>query len=126
MIRTRLLAAALLPLALTAAGKQPKDPLAGRVAGPPVDCIDPTFLSSGPTITDQKTILYGSGRTVYRATVIGSCRPSLEPVSTLIVDQFGSQLCRNDRFRVLRQGETIPSPFCRFGPFVPYTRPKGE
>ena len=122
MTPARLIASMLLPLALTAAAHQPKDRLAGRVAGAPVDCIDPTF-TGGPTIIDRTTIQFESGRTIYRATPIGSCTSSLEPVSTLIVEQFGGELCRSDRFRVLRLGESIPSPFCRFGQFTPYTKP---
>lgn len=123
MKHARLLAAAVIPLALSAASKPSKDPLAGRVAGPPVDCIDPTFTTSGPTVIDQHTILYGSGRTVYRVTPIGACTNSLDPVSTIIVESYGGQICKNDRFRVLRQGEVIPSPICRFSAFVPYNRP---
>jgi hypothetical protein len=118
----RLATAALLPLALTGAAHAPKDQLEGRVAGKPVDCIDPSFTMNGPTIIDRTTIQYESGRTIYRTTPIGSCASSLDPVSTLIIERFGSQLCRNDRFRVLRPGESIPSPVCRFGQFTPYTK----
>jgi hypothetical protein len=121
MSRARLLAAALLPLALTAAKNH--DPLAGRVAGPPVDCINPTFTTDGPTVIDKQTILYGSGRTVYRVTPTGACTNSLESFSTIINVVYGGQICKNDRFRVLRPGETIPSPFCFYGRFTPFTKP---
>lgn len=120
----RVATAALLPLVLAGAGADAakRDTLAGRVARPPVDCIDENFVS-GPEIVDAHTILYRSPGKVYRAEVIGSC-PALEPVSTLIVEQqFGRQICKDDRFRVLRQGETIPSNICRFGRFTPYVKP---
>lgn len=111
---------ALLLLALAAARD---DPLAGRITGPPAECIN-LSTAQGPQIVDQHTILYReSGRRVWRTGPIGAC-PSLEPVSTLVVDVYGGQLCRNDRFRVLRSGETIPSAYCRFDTFTPYDKPK--
>lgn len=110
---------ALLPLALLAAKD---DPLAGRIAGPPADCIDLSFVQ-GPQIVDRSYILYReTGRRIWRTEPVGGCS-RLEPMSTLVVEVYGNRLCRNDRFRVLRPGESIPGPSCRFGPFVPYTKP---
>ncbi|MGR6328545.1 hypothetical protein ACU5AX_05740 [Sphingomonas sp. XXL09] len=113
--------ALLLPLALTAAAK---DPLAGRVAGPPSECIS---LSSthGPEVIDTHTILYteGAGRRIWKTGPVGDC-PSLRPLNTLIIDVYGGQLCRNDRFRVLEPGVSIPSAYCRFTAFTPYQRPR--
>jgi hypothetical protein len=121
MIRA-VLAAALLPLAAAASD----DPLAGRVAGPPERCI-PVSTTNGPNVIDARTILYTrgtSGGIVYRST-IESC-PALRPLTTLIVDVYGGQVCRNDRFRVLEPGLSIPSAYCRFGDFVPYRKVKGR
>jgi hypothetical protein len=98
------------------------DPLAGRIAGPPVACIDLARVQ-GTTILDDKTILYRqSGKRVWRAVPIGSCE-ALRPPATIIVDVYGGQLCRNDRFRLLSYGMTIPSSYCRFGNFTPYDKP---
>lgn len=117
MIRSLTLLALALPLL---AAKS--DPLAGRIAGAPQRCItlSPT---NGPSIVDRHTILYteGAGRRVWRTGPVGAC-PSLEPLTTLIVDVYGGQLCRNDRFRVLTPGTLIPSAYCRFTEFTPYTR----
>ena len=111
--------ALLLPLAAASS-----DPLAGYTAGPPQDCIDPT-TAGGPDVVDQKTILYRrNSRTLYRAT-IEAC-PALRPMNTLIVEMWGSRLCRNDRFRVLEPGAAIPSAYCRFGAFTPYTKLKAR
>ena len=108
-----------LALALAAAKD---DPLAGRIAGKPVDCIDVQF-TQGPDIVDAHTILYRqTGRRIWRTGPIGTC-PELEPVSTLIVEMYGAQLCRNDRFRVRRPGDLIAGPVCRFGAFTPYDKP---
>ena len=110
---------ALIALALAAAKD---DPLAGRVAGQPVNCVD-IQLTQGPEIRAAHTILYReTGRRIWRTEPIGTC-PGLQPVSTLIVEMYGAQLCRNDRFRVQRPGETIPGPVCRFGAFTPYDKP---
>ena len=114
-------AVALLPLAAAAS-----DPLAGRVAGKPQRCIA-VSLTNGPNVIDRRTIQYDGGTrggTIYRTT-IESC-PSLRPLTTLIVDIYGSQVCRNDRFRVLEPGLSIPSAYCRFGDFVPYTKVKAR
>ena len=101
-----------------------KDPLAGRVAGDPVRCISDSVASSGPTIVDERTILYRqTGRRIWVAHPVGAC-PSLRPFTTLVVEKWGSQTCANDRFRVLEPGTTIPSAYCRFGDFIPYDKPR--
>jgi hypothetical protein len=97
------------------------DALEGRVAGEAVDCISTTTLS-GPQIIDNDTVLYRSGSRVYRNEIVGQC-PRLERFNTMVVEVYGSQLCRNDRFRVVEPGTSIPGPYCRFGKFVPYTKP---
>lgn len=95
--------------------------LKDRVPGTPVDCITPG-MSDGPQIIDRDTVLYRQGARVFRNELASEC-PALSPMDTLIVEMRGSQLCRNDMFRVLRPGSTIPSAYCRFGKFTPYTRP---
>src|SRR4051812_37206743 len=96
--------------------------LAGRVAGAPTDCID-NAMAEGPQIIDERTILYRSGRHVYVNTLEAAC-PSLDWDKVLIVEIHGSQICRNDHFRVLARGTTIPGPTCLFSKFVPYDKPK--
>jgi len=100
--------------------------LAGRVAGKPVDCVDHSRLD-GPQVIDDKTLIYReSGRRIWRNDLIGVC-PGLKPMDTLIVDVFGTQLCRNDHFRALTPGLSIPGPYCRLGKFTPYDKPaKGK
>jgi hypothetical protein len=117
MIRPLALLALALPLM---AAKS--DPLAGRVAGAPSNCIN-LSQNNGPSIIDDHTILYteGAGRRVWKTGPVGRC-PSLEPLGTLVVEVYGGQLCRNDRFRVLTPGTRIPSGYCRFTAFTPYTR----
>lgn len=115
----RLLTLAALGLSLAAAKS---DPLAGRVAGAPVDCVDLSRLN-GPDIVDSHTILYRqSGKRIWVTGPVGEC-PSLRPYDTLIVEVRGSRLCRNDLFRTVTPGLSIPSGICRLRSFVPYDRP---
>jgi hypothetical protein len=96
--------------------------LEGRVPGKPVECIS-TGFSDGPQIIDSRTILYHPvGKTVYRNDLEADC-PSLEPLTTMVIEVHGSQYCRNDRFRVVTPGMSIPSATCRLGKFTPYTKP---
>lgn len=115
----------LLPAALAASTGADRDPLAGRVAGKPESCIN-LNQNTALQIVDRYTILYTeSGRRVWRTGPVGPCT-TLRPFDTLIVDVWGAQLCRNDRFRVLQQGTSIPSAFCRFDRFTPYDKPKAR
>ena len=95
--------------------------LGDRVPGTPRDCISTTD-ADGPQIIDGHTILYKPvGRTVWRNELTSQC-PSLRPYTTLIVEVHGAQICRNDRFRVIEPGSSIPSAYCMFGKFTPYTK----
>jgi len=98
--------------------------LAGRTPGTPVDCI-PNDRTQNAQIIDHRSILYSqTGRVIWRNDVGESC-PSLRQNATLIVEVYGSQICRNDRFRVVEPGQTIPSAYCLFGRFTPYTKAGG-
>ncbi|SFP89929.1 hypothetical protein [Sphingomonas rubra] len=99
------------------------DPLAGRVAGAPAECIALDRVQ-GPDIRDDGTIIYRQNRSrLWLTRPVAPCL-SLRPPATLIVAVYGSHLCRNDRFRVQRTGSGIPGPICRFGRFVPYDLPR--
>jgi hypothetical protein len=117
MIRPLLIVALALPLL----GAK-SDPLAGRVAETPANCISLSSMQ-GPSIVDSHTILYRQGARVWKTGPVGAC-PSLAPFTTLVVDVYGGQLCRNDRFRVITPGMSIPSGYCRFTEFTPYVRAK--
>ena len=92
--------------------------LAGHTAGKTDQCIDPQF-ASGPQIIGHDTLLYRQGGTIWKTSVVGPC-PSLDEGVTIISDVYGGQLCRNDRFRTLAPGESIPSAYCRLGGFTEY------
>lgn len=110
-------------LAILLVGAKQDDPLAGRVAGEPRDCIDAS-QGTNVAVLDRDSIAYsGTQRVLWVSHPIGGC-PSLRPLTTLIVERFGSQICRNDRFRTIDFPQSIPSPYCRMGPFTPYTKAK--
>jgi hypothetical protein len=110
-------AAAALALALLATGAA-RDPFEGRVPGAPQRCIRAGLSSS---ILDDGTIMFRDGRRLWRTGPVGQCT-TLRTDQTLVVDVFGGQICRNDRFRLRDPGLSIPSADCRFRDFVPYTR----
>ena len=116
--------AALPLLCLAAYADRPgnRDPLSGRIAGTPTDCIS-LNRNTAPDIVDQNTILYReTQQRIWRTGPVGTC-PALRPMNILIIDVYGAQLCRNDRFRVLQPGTSIPSSYCRFDRFTPYDLP---
>lgn len=111
------------PVSGAATSRAGTDPLAGRTEGPAVRCLNDTVVGAGPIVVDRHTVVYGTtNRRIWAVHPEGSC-PSLRPLTTLVVEKWGSQTCAGDRFRVLVPGTTIPSASCRFGMFVPYDRP---
>ena len=96
--------------------------LAGRTLGAPQSCIALTS-SDGPQVIGEN-LLYRDGGRLWLSQPVGGC-PSLRGDPIIIVEVYGSQLCRNDRFRTAERGGIgIPGPYCRFGSFVPYAKPR--
>lgn len=95
---------------------------AGRTAGAEQRCISPLTNSGARPVGN--VIVYDDGPRLWVSQPVGNC-PGLTGDPILIVEQYGSQVCANDRFRTLpRGGGSIPGPYCRLGPFVPYTQPR--
>ena len=95
--------------------------LAGRTAGKAQNCIDQSRVQGPEAIGDRTVIYRQSGRRIWLSTLQSSC-PALRGDRTLIVESYGLQICRQDRFQVLPRGSAIPLGFCYFGPFTPYDR----
>jgi len=96
--------------------------LAGRVAGKPQTCVT-RFGEQNLHALDAGTLVYGDGATIYVNTLPpGSC-PGIQPLSTLIVDTSGGQICRGDRVRALEMGAIIPGAPCNLGDWIPYRKP---
>jgi hypothetical protein len=121
-VRIALIAVALAGLAGAGATAAERDPLAGRIRGTAVDCVDQARVG-GPEIVDNRTILYRQSlKRVWRNDLPAAC-PGLRPNATLIVELYGRQLCRNDHVRAREPGSIIPGPICRLGDFTPYDLP---
>ena len=96
------------------------DILKGRVAGKPVDCIDPR-VNSETQIVDRTAIVYGWGRTVYLQ-VPDNAR-ALNRDDVLVTHLRGSgQLCSIDVVRLHDSSGGWNRGFVGLNKFVPYTR----
>jgi hypothetical protein len=98
--------------------------LAGRTPGPAVRCL-PNYRSNGMQVVDDNNILFRDGRTIYLQRPRGGCS-GLNNGMTLVTRQFGtSQLCDGDINHTVDLLSGMQGGACVFGPFVPYTKPKG-
>jgi hypothetical protein len=96
--------------------------LKGRVAGKPVNCIDPTWQASS-TIIDGKAIVYRSGSTLYVNTP-RSGADRLDDDDILVTKIWGSRLCSIDTVQLVDRTSRFPHGFVILDEFVPYTKPK--
>lgn len=95
--------------------------LAGAPTGPAQACVSPGH-GEALTVIDRQTVAYRSGRTVWVNRLPGPC-PSLSPTATIIIERFGTQVCRGDRIRTIEHGLSIPSGACLLGAFTPHRAP---
>lgn len=93
---------------------------AGRVAGEMRACI-PSIGKGGLTVIDSRTLSYDGGKVLWVNRLPGDC-PGLRPLSTLIVETFGTDYCRGDRFRANEPGSIIPGPSCVLSDFTAYRK----
>lgn len=118
-------AAAMLAAPLLAAPRQTPQQeldklLAGRVAGKPVDCIDPR-LNTETHVIDKTAIVYGSGRTIYVQKPDGA--DWLRDDDILVTELRGTgQLCRIDVVRLHDRSGFWNRGWVGLNQFVPYTK----
>jgi hypothetical protein len=99
--------------------------LAGKVAGPPVDCLPQYQSNMSSTITPQAIAFTANPSRVYVNNIAGTgCGGLSDPTYTLVTTSHGtSGLCRGDAVKIIdRQAGTMMGS-CLLGSFVPYTRP---
>lgn len=97
--------------------------LEGRVAGKPENCISASRVN-GPEIIDDRNILYRqSGARVWRNQLADKCAP-MRDNDYLVVEAYGDQICKFDRFRVVNRNSGLPSSYCILGSFTPYDKPR--
>lgn len=96
--------------------------LAGRVAGPSVDCLG-HMDARDMIVIDDDTVLFKDGATYYRQDFNGgSCANLGGGGYTMVSNRYGSGVCRGDIARIvdIRNGITVGS--CSYGEFVPYRK----
>ncbi|MBX9859880.1 MAG: hypothetical protein K2Y20_09860 [Sphingomonas sp.] len=97
--------------------------LAGRVAGKPENCISASRVN-GPEIIDNRNILYRqSGARVWRNEMADKCTV-LRENDILVIESYGNQICKFDRFQVINRNSGFPSAYCILGSFTPYDKVK--
>ena len=96
--------------------------LAGKVAGPPQNCI-PLWETRDMQVIDSRTIAYRSGSTVYVNPLRGDCS-GIGVSSVLVMRPIGfSGYCENDVAEVMDSASGMMMGSCVLGPFIPYTSP---
>jgi len=95
--------------------------LAGRVAGPPVNCIQLQQIRSS-RIYDGTAIVYEVGRVLYVNRPTGAT--FLDRDDILVTNTYSSQLCSIDSVRLVDRTSAFPSGSVGLTKFVPYTKPK--
>jgi hypothetical protein len=96
--------------------------LAGKVAGPPQNCLS-SYHQDDMVVIDENTIAFRQGsRRVYINHMQGGCS-NLGGSYALVTKQFGSsELCRGDIGQVVDLTNHLTVGSCVFGDFIPYTR----
>lgn len=125
-LSSSLFAAVLVAGSAHAADRSPEAELAraveGRVAGPPVDCIEQRDIRSS-RIIDRTAIVYEvSGQTRY-VNRPESGASSLRSGITLVTDTHSSRLCSVDIVRLYDTTAGMQMGSIGLGKFVPYRKP---
>jgi hypothetical protein len=95
--------------------------IADRVAGPPQRCV-PIEQSRGLHAAGPRTLLYGSGRTIWVNRLPEDCA-GIRFSDILVIEPSGSQYCQGDFLRTRDNVTLLPGPGCRLNDFVPYRKP---
>ena len=125
-MRKRLVVAAVLTGSCAPAPAPPIAPspiaeLAGRTAGAPERCVTTDRSRALRSAGDGRTLLYGSGSTIWVNRLPAQCGP-FDRKYVLVVEVFGNRYCRDDRVRSLDPLSGVQGPSCLLEDFVPYRR----
>ena len=95
---------------------------AGKVAGPPMNCI-PSWRRDDMVVIDDSTLAFRNvGSTVYVNHMHGPCIGLEQGRNTLVTKSTSADLCRGDIAQVIDTAARVPVGSCVFGDFVPYNR----
>lgn len=97
--------------------------LAGKVAGPPVNCLNANSRSYQTIRVSDDVLLYrASGNLVYRNQLKGSCPGLARDNDIMVIRSYGTGTCKGDFFHLVDRASGIRGPTCVFGEFVPYRK----
>jgi hypothetical protein len=91
----------------------------GRTAGEPVSCIS-ARLDNKLEVIDETAIVYDAGSVVYVAKP--SDPKSLDTDDVLVINRYGSQLCKQDIIRTVDRMGGFMTGIVFLGDFVPYKK----
>lgn len=94
--------------------------LAGRTAGQPQSCINPTVSRTSRTI-DREGILFGTGSRIYLNRPRDGC-PQLREGRALVTRTPTGQLCSGEIVRIVDPLNGVNYGACSLGEFIPYDR----
>jgi len=98
--------------------------LAGKVAGPPTECIPTTQASSHSLISPGAIAFSTNPGRVYVSNVAGTgCEGLVDPRYSLVSTSHGSTLCAGDIVQVRDLQTGAMAGACSLGVFTPFTRP---
>lgn len=98
--------------------------LAGKVAGPPTECIPTTAASSHSLIAPGAIAFSTNPGKVYVSNVAGTgCEGLANPRYSLVSTSHGSSLCSGDIVQVRDLQTGVMAGACSLGVFTPFTRP---
>ncbi|OYW46953.1 MAG: hypothetical protein B7Z08_05295 [Sphingomonadales bacterium 32-68-7] len=93
--------------------------LEGRTAGTPVSCIS-TPRSNKLDVIEEVGLVYEAGDTIYVSRP--SDPKSLDRDDVLVIERFGSQLCKQDVVRTMDRYQGFINGAVFLGDFVPYKK----
>ena len=97
--------------------------LAGRTAGPSVDCVPNLHGLSRMTVVDDNTILFRDGSVIYLQKPQGGCHGLADGRYSLVTERAGTQqICRGDISRLVDLQSGFQGGSCLYGPFIPYRK----
>ena len=98
--------------------------LAGKVAGEPQNCINDFNNTNLVRVSDDILLYRVSSRLVYENRLRYSCPGLARDNDIIVTEQFSSQRCKGDIFRLVDRTSGIQGPTCSLGEFVPYRTDK--
>ncbi|MBV8971957.1 MAG: hypothetical protein JO290_06660 [Sphingomonadaceae bacterium] len=123
MIRAALLAVLLAAPAAALTADRLAPLIAGRVAGPPVACIDPREIETTHLIAGTGFVLtMRTGGTIYLNRVTTAQSFVHDGVTPRFVPA-AARLCSGERVELLNENSRAPVATARLGDFIPYRKP---